>query len=368
MSAVLEPIPTASTTNQPTELWYTRCPVPTASGIAQHKRWLHGEFERSGIALASIRASQDRAVRESHFRHSLAGSFREGGNVPPLWTRSRGQDTVVVAITWVDEEQYVLVRADSDIQTIADLRGKKLGLPQTASNDLVDVARAESLRGLLTGLKIGGASLTHIKRDEVLWVDLPQPAWELRENKGPASERVHGPTQSLLAGEVDAIFIKGAGSALAQERGLRVILNINEQADPFLRISAGSPRPVTVDRQTLVNSPELVARYLAVLLKTAEWARDNAEDVVTTIAAETGATEAAVRKAFGPKLHLAFEPQLSDLYLRGLRNQKDFLLAEGFIPSDYDFDAWIDPAPLARAHELARTLELRTGAAEKVAA
>jgi len=75
--ALLKQAPQTSSNTTPSAIWYTRCPVPTTSGIAQHKQWLQNEFARHGITLDSIRASQDRAVRESHFRHSLAGSFRE---------------------------------------------------------------------------------------------------------------------------------------------------------------------------------------------------------------------------------------------------------------------------------------------------
>jgi sulfonate transport system substrate-binding protein len=334
-------------------LWYTRCPVPTASGIAQHHRWLHAAFRPLNIELDSIRASDDRAVRESHFRHNLPGSFREGGNVPPLWTRSRGQNTVVIAITWVDEAQFVLVRPDSPIRSFADLRGRKLGLTSSQNKDLVDVLRAESLRGLLTALRIHG-----IERSEVQWLDIQTRAWELRERTPTAETPSHPLVEALLSGAVDAVFIKGATTAAALAQGLRPIFNINEQQDPLLRVSAGSPRPVTVDRETLRQHPDLVARYLAVLLKTAAWARQHPDEVVAAIAAETGVEPAAVRQAFGPKLHLAFEPQLSSIYLQGLRSQKDFLLAEGFIPADFDFDAWIDHSVLTRARALVNQIEL----------
>lgn len=339
---------TAPETNtQPTAIWYTRCPVPTTSGIAQHKRWLQNEFARHGIKLDSIRASEDRAVRESHFRHSLAGSFREGGNVPPIWARSLGQDTVVVGITWVDEQQQVLVRGDSDIHTVADLRGRKLGVVRKAASDLVDVGRAEGLRGLLTALQLGG-----VPRDSVQFVDIAAPEWDLKEVSRTREDHHAIPTLALLNGTVDAIFIKGAGSARALAQGLRPIININEQEDPLLRLSAGSPRPITVDRQTLIDSPDIVARYLAVLLKTHEWAKTHPQEVVTTIAAETATDEASVRLAFGEQVHLAFEPTLSEVYVEGLRLQKDFLLAEGFIDKDFDFDRWIDPAPLQQAQAI----------------
>lgn len=342
--ALLKALPETQAGTQPSAIWYTRCPVPTTSGIAQHKRWLQNEFARHGITLDSIRASEDRAVRESHFRHSLAGSFREGGNVPPIWARALGQDTVVVGITWVDEEQQVFVRGDSDIQTVADLRGRKLGIVRKAASDLVDVGRAEGLRGLLTALELGG-----VPRDSVEFVDIAGPEWDLKEVSKTREDRHALPTLALLNGTVDAIFIKGAGSARALAQGLRPIININEQEDPLLRLSAGSPRPITVDRQTLIDSPQIVVRYLAVLLKTYEWAKDHPQDVVTTIAAETGTDADSVLLAFGEKLHLAFEPKLSELYVEGLRRQKDFLLAEGFIKQDFDIDSWIAPGPLQQA-------------------
>lgn len=352
--ALLKEISQTSNETAPTTIWYTRCPVPTTSGIAQHKHWLQNEFARHGITLDSIRASQDRAVRESHFRHSLAGSFREGGNVPPIWARAQGQDTVVVGITWVDEEQLVFVRGDSDIKTVADLRGRKLGVVRKAASDLVDVGRAEGLRGLLTALHLGGVS-----RDDVEFVDIAAPEWDLKEVTKTREDHHAIPTLALLNGTVDAIFIKGAGSARALAQGLRPIININEQEDPLLRLSAGSPRPITVDRQTLIDSPKIVARYLAVLLKTYEWASEHPQEVVTTIAAETATDEESVLLAFGSQLHLSFEPKLSEVYVEGLRRQKDFLLAEGFIDKDFDIDSWIDPLPLQQAWAIKDEIELR---------
>jgi ABC-type nitrate/sulfonate/bicarbonate transport system substrate-binding protein len=35
------------------QLWYTRCPVPTASGIAIHHGWINEEFAKDGIAVSS---------------------------------------------------------------------------------------------------------------------------------------------------------------------------------------------------------------------------------------------------------------------------------------------------------------------------
>ena len=342
----------------PDTIWYTHCPVPTTSGIAHHFGWLQGAFARDGIALASIRAAGDKAVRQSHFDHSHENQFREGGNVPPLWAKGEGRDTVVVGITWVDEEQLILVRDDSPLHTAADLKGARLGLPQHASR-IVDIGRAEDLRGLLTALHIAG-----IGRDEVTFIDLPGGDFDLRETREiGGGEKLRLGAQALLDGTVDAIYAKGAFSATLIERhGFRPILDINSQEDPLLRVNAGTPRPLTVNRDLARDHPEIVARYIAVLLKAGEWAKDHPEAVVSALAAETGASEAAVRRGFGPQVHEHFDITLSPVSLAGLRAQKDYLVREGFI-QDYDFDAWIDPTPLVLAAKLAETLVLEADTA-----
>jgi ABC-type nitrate/sulfonate/bicarbonate transport system substrate-binding protein len=340
-----------------TELWYTRCPVPTTSGIAQHFRWLQDEFARQGIDLKSIRAAEDKAVRVSHFDHSHPGMFREGGNVPPIWARAGGRNTAVVGITWVDEEQLILVRPDSDIRNLSGLKGRRLGVPRHATQ-LVDVGRAQDLRGLLTALK-----LAQLERDQVLWVDIAGAEYDLRELNADRARRRSVTADALLAGEVDAIYAKGAVSAsLIEEHGLRPIFDINAHHDPLARVNAGTPRPITVDRALALEQPELVARYLAVLLRTAQWAAQHPAEVVDAVAAETGAQTQAVRRGFGPDLHKQFTPALSAQYLKGLAAQKAFLLQEGFLPRDFDFDAWIVREPLELAQQLLREIELSRAA------
>lgn len=337
--------------NDVNDIWYTRCPVPTTSGIAQHFKWIHQEFAQSGIAVESIRASDDKAVRLSHYDHTHPRMFREGGNVPPLWARGNGRDTVVVGITWVDEEQLILVRDDSPIRELDQLRGAKLGLPRR-DGQIVDVGRAQDLRGLLTALEIGG-----IGRDEVEIIDLYDgKEFDLRERR--VGQPLRRNAEALLSGEVDAIYAKGAFSAtLIELHGFRPILDINAQEDPIRRVNAGTPRPITVDGALARDNPEIVARYLAVLQHTAAWAKSHPNETVTALAAETEATEAAVRRGFGPKLHEHFDVTLSAVRLEGLRLQKDFLVEEGFI-QDFDFDAWIDPAPLKRAAQILSSITL----------
>ena len=345
MSVLSKRAPSAPQSD-PAELWYTRCPVPTATGIALRQGWLQQEFARSGITLKSVRASADRAVRESHYNHSLSGMFREGGNVPPIWARANGQDTVVVGITWVDEEQLLLVRGDSDIHSLADIKGRRLGVPKHATKH-VDVGRAEDLHAFVTSLALAG-----ITTNDVELVDVEAEEFDLKEVID--RDLTLRPTiRALQAGTVDVAYAKGSTSAtLVETLGLRPLLDINANPDRFVRVNAGTPRPITVDRTLATERPDLVARYLAVLLQTARWAERHPDPVVAAIAAETANSEASVRRGYGPQLHHRFTPELSEQYVKGLELQKNFLRDGGFIAGDFGFAGWIFPEPLKRAHDL----------------
>ncbi|KAF1042766.1 ABC transporter substrate-binding protein [Xylophilus sp.] len=330
------------------EIWYTRCPVPTASGLAQHFRWVHAAFAREGIAVHSLRDSDDPAVRESHFTHSLPASFREGGNIPAIWARSGGQDTVVVGITWVDEEQLILVAPDSDIRTLADIRGRRLGIPKNTAR-VVDFPRAQDLHGLVTGVRLAG-----LQPEDVQIVDIAGHDFQQRRIGAAGPGSIHQATaDALLAGTVDVIYAKGAAGAwLVQERGLRPLLDINAHPDPFVRVNTGTPRPVTVNRDLAEQRPDIVARYLATLLRAAHWARSHPDEVTAAVAAETGTTADNVRRGYGPGLHQHFDVLLSDQYVEGLRRQTAFLREWGFLQGDFDYDAWIAREPLALAHQI----------------
>jgi ABC-type nitrate/sulfonate/bicarbonate transport system substrate-binding protein len=329
-------------------LWYTRCPVPTASGIALDLGLLRDEFARSNISLESIRDSEDPRVNISHFDHSLPGLFREGGNIPAIWAKSEGRDTVVVALTWIDEFQAILVRPDSDIASLPDLKQRRIGLPRQ-DGQRVDFARAMALRGVDSALALGGLSL-----DEVRLIDVTSEQRSFSTSLGVANGRFHDlESNALKRGDVDAIYVKGApGLGTARTHGLRVLVNLADQIDPRLRVNNGNPRPVTVDRRTARERPDLVARYLAVLLRAADWARNNPDEVFSIVGKEVGRTPEEARAAYGNGAHHHFGLDLSKVRRQGLASQKDFLLRHGFITRDFDATAWIDPAPLALAQDL----------------
>jgi ABC-type nitrate/sulfonate/bicarbonate transport system substrate-binding protein len=353
MSTVTAPTRTVS------ELWYTRCPVPTASSIAIAQGWLDDEFAPDGITVASLRASASTAVRESHFDHTQADSFRQGGNIPPIWTRSRGSDVRLIGLSWAHQYQAIVALPGSGIDGPAGLKGKRLGIARRV-NDQIDFWHATSLRGFDSTLRHVGLSL-----DDVTLVDLAVDENYLNVPRGAesASGSLFGAytnrrlqsaeVLALIRGEVDAIYIAGGrGPDLEALLDVDVVFDIAGQDDDALKINNITPAALTVSGGLLDQRPDLVARYVAATLRAARWGVENAAETRRVIANEVGIAEDFVRPGYPLEIHANLEPTLDPKLVAAIESQQAFLLQHGYISSAFDVHEWIDAGPLEAAHAL----------------
>lgn len=349
---------TANLHQLPDTLWYTRCGIPTPLGIGAQLGFYQEEFAADGIVIKSLQDSRNPLERASHFEHTLPHSFRLGGAVPPIWARAKGQDTRVIAISWLDEYQVILSLPESGIRTVKDLRGRRLGLPKRTDKGSVDVARASALRGFLVALELAGYGY-----DDVEWVDVgtrartdesaiqaPDTAARRRQAHSYTSV-VH----ALMKGEVDAIYVKDVrGAHVAHLLGAHVVADLGFHPDPHVRINNCTPRPLTVNGETLKQYPEIVDRFLSRMVSVGEWARRHPAEAVAQVARETGWTEEWVKFAYGDKVHQHLGVDLSEKSVSGLKEFKDFLLKWDFLAGDFDIGDWIDPRPLAEIERRSR--------------
>lgn len=322
----------------PPTLWFTRCPVPTATGIAADRRWLTEEFAPDGIEVRSLQDADPGAHPAAHFTHALPGLFREGGNVPALWARSRGERTRLIGLTWIEERQTVLVAPGSGLRGAEALRGLRLAVP--AHGIAIDFWRAMALRGFEGALASAG-----LAPDDAVFVDVPAAGHDGQW----AAELA-----ALRRGGVDAVYVKGALAVEAARRaGAEVAVELDDLPDARHRINNGTPRPITVHQRLLDDHPHLVDRFLAVLLRAADWAAGQPGEVARILGAETGAGAEGVAGAYRPGTHLALRPDLSARRLSLLAAQETALRTHGFLPEPVDVTAWADPEPLRRATALA---------------
>lgn len=340
------------------ELWYTRCPVPTASSLAISQGWLDDEFATDGIAVSSLRSSADSIVRESHFNHTQPDSFRQGGNIPPIWTRSRGSDVRLIGLSWAEQYQAVVALPGSGIAGPEDLKGRRLGLTRRV-NDQIDFWHATALHGYESVLEHVGLSL-----DDVQLVDLPTSELYLARSGdnshsgslfGAYTNRRLQSTEviALLRGEVDAIYVAGGrGPDLEAFAGVEKVFDISGQDDESLKINNITPAALTVSGALLDERPDLVARYVAGTLRAARWATDHPVETRRIIAHEVGIAEDFVPAGYPREIHAHLEPTLDEDLISAIETQQAFLLRHGYIEQAFDVQEWIDAGPLAAAHDL----------------
>jgi ABC-type nitrate/sulfonate/bicarbonate transport system substrate-binding protein len=329
------------------ELHFTRCPVPTATGLAADQGWFDAEFAADGVAVRSLQdAAAGERLRAEHFSHELTSLIREGGNVPALWARSRGADTRLIGLTWIDERQAIVVRGDDGLDAPAQLAGRRVAIPARPT-EAVEFWRAMALAGFAGALGTAGLGL-----GDVELVDVAPPAGgDGRGAAGFAPE-----VQAVVDGRADAAYVKGApGLEAATRAGARIAIDLDDLPDRTARVNNGTPRPITVHRELLATRHEDVVRFVAVLLRAANWAADNPAGVAEVLARETHAGAESVAGAYRDAFHRSLHPTLDEERLALLARQKDFLLAHGFLEADVDLDAWVDHSVLAAARDL--TLE-----------
>ncbi|MBD9417069.1 ABC transporter substrate-binding protein [Pseudomonas sp. PDM16] len=337
-------------------LWYTHSPVPTGLGIAVESGRLAQAFRPLGTRIQALRESSDREVREAHFDQHLHNSVRHGGNIPAIWARARGSETRVIGLSWADEVQLIVTTHDSQIRDIRDLRNRRFGVPKWA-NVQIDFTRAQAIRGLENALKLEGLRVADVEL-----VDYPyggtysdEPVHHVHGAQvtlGGNRPQRNNELIGLLRGDIDAIFVKGAhGLQLANEFGLRVVVDVGSHPDPLIRANIGTPRTLTVDQHLLDEHFEAAVLILDTVLRAEQWAWAHPEETRRFLARELNTSEYWVARAYGEDAHLRLQTNLAERSIGALQDLTDFLQRWDFIPHGFDVRQWIAAEPLEQLLE-----------------
>jgi len=93
------------------DIYYTICPVANSTYLSVHTGILKEHLNRIGYEPVRL---QTLPIENwgAHFTYDNDRLFREGGNEPPLWAKSRGQDVVLIGVNISEMRQRILVRPD----------------------------------------------------------------------------------------------------------------------------------------------------------------------------------------------------------------------------------------------------------------
>jgi ABC-type nitrate/sulfonate/bicarbonate transport system substrate-binding protein len=334
-------------------IWISRSPVPTASGIACALGWMSDEFAPDGIAVKRVSEAGLNLVapdpeRQARYR------FREAGNIQALAARAMGVPTRVIGLTWIDEGQAIIVRPETPIMELSELKGLRFALPGFARTRGESIARGMSLHGIQNALALGGLAL-----DDVRMIEVPAPPVEQPSAEG--MRRLWLGLEWLAAGRVDAVYVKGAAAAEAVARlGLVVGIDLDAYPSRLARVNNGTPRPITVHADMIERHFDIVVRFLEQTLRAADWASGNLAELKHILTRETLSGIPGVEAAYRDDFHRSLHPDLSQDRVDMLAAQANFLWLHGFLDSRVDVRRWVDARPLqaalARRNDLERTL------------
>lgn len=338
-------------------LWFTRCPVPTATGLAYKLGWLTQEFAGENIPVDTLQDSTPE-LRRHHYDHRLPSLIREGGNLLAFGARSQGEPTKVVGLTWIDEWQTILVLPESGITSAADLKGKRLALPTWTDHPIASHQRGSSIaRGMsLHGYK-GALASVGLTFDDIRFVEVSsrRQARDANPVDGGSGAQLAGlwAIQDLINGDVDALYVKGAAAVdAARQLGAVVGINLDHLPERRFRVNNGTPRPITVHQSLIDDHFDLLARFLYQTLRAADWAKDNFDGARKILQAETRGSAEAVTEAYTDDAIRSLHPTLDAERVELFDLQKTFLWTHGFIDNDFALNDWIDERPLQAAREL----------------
>ncbi|HCO43154.1 ABC transporter substrate-binding protein [Immundisolibacter sp.] len=337
-------------------IWYTRCPVPTASGVAYQLKLFDSEFAGTDCAVRNIK-ELGREQANTHFAHTLADSFREGGGSPPVWARSRGADTSLLGISFVEETLGLFVRADDAIDSVRDLAGKRLALP-VWPDLIMNFFRFAAQKAFVSALELHGLGEGDAQFVDVVETgdhhDLINPGFADAQTRQQPSY-YHCQLRALLDGKVDAFFAKGGEIAAMQREsggGIRMLYNLIEAKPLWAKVNNATPRLLTVSNSLVRERPDAVVRYARILLKAATWAAQpqNTAEATAAMARETGVTPADIDTYYTADIHQKLKPELSVRLIETLEVMKSFLHSHGFIEQNFSTRDWLATDLLREAY------------------
>lgn len=237
------------------------------------------------------------------------------GDLPAIVGRSRGLDHKFVFATSRHEPIYLAVPTDSDIQSIDDVKGKKVALFKGTNLQLA-TDRVLSVHGLT--------------EKDVRFINLDTNA----------------AIPALTSGNVDAVFGGPEYLALAK-KGIVKIVYTTKGDDPTL----GRNTSYLVTTAFEQAHPDVTQRVVTIFVKAAAFASDpaNKDEVFDGWALSGFPKDAFETDIEGDTLANRLNPLIDDFVIARYKDQVARAKTYGLIKGDVDVDSWLEPKYLQQA-------------------
>jgi ABC-type nitrate/sulfonate/bicarbonate transport system substrate-binding protein len=340
------------------EVYYTNCPLVSASNVDQELGWTREEFKKIGVQYAFLRSRRENNWYP-HYIHNLDNLIRFGGLFPPVHVHADIRRTRLLGATQVYEGGCLMVRARDNIYRMKDLKGKKIGLTKSLNTIKNDWWRIQEEQGIELMLM-----LNDMTRDDVEIVEFPYPddwyddpemlepmdnpseLWLKRDHKHDLAFRPLEP--ALEQGVVDAIYTQSGPLQHLQEATgkFKAIEDLSKYPDWTLQV-CNVPAVITCTDAMAEQHPELVVTFMKGMIKVGRWANEHKHAAAVILDKQTFYLD--VEDTYRGIKDVDIVPNLSPQNLAAIEIGKDFMLSHGYIKNDFDVAKWAAPEFMEQA-------------------
>ena len=358
------------------EVYYTNCPLVSASNVDQELGWTREEFKKIGIHYSFLRSRAENNWYP-HYIHNLDNLIRFGGLFPPIHVHADIRRTKLLGTTHVYEGGCMMVRATDKLFRMTDLKGRKIGLSKSLNTTKCDWWRIQEEQGIELMLKLNGMTREDVKIVEFPypddWYDKPDMVgppmenpselWLKRDHKHDLAFR---PLETALEqGAVDAIYTQsGPFQHLQEATGkFKAIEDLSRYPDWTLQV-ANVPAVITCTDVMAEKHPELVVTFMKGMIKVGRWANEHKHAAAAILDKQTFYLD--VEDTYRGIKNVDLVPNLSAQNLAAVEIGKDFMRSHGYIKHDFDVHKWAAPEFLEQAAKELLTERWRKVTGEKL--
>lgn len=278
---------------------------------------LEKEFAKDGIAVEwSFFKGAGPGINEAIANRQLDFAFI--GDLPLIIGRANGLDTRLLAASTRGVTVYLAVTPESGIKSLADLKGKRVGIFRGTADQL-SFARVLEKAGL--------------KERDVKIVNLD----------------FNAVNAALVAKQIDATWAPHRLLAL-RDRGIVNIPISTKELD-----GTGSLQGGLIGAQPFLQQhPDIATRVVKTVLVASHWLslEANRQAQVQLVATQSSYPVAALEEALrGSNLSFVYSPLLDRYFLDNFKRNVELARQFGLIRRTFDVDAWVDARYLNTALE-----------------
>jgi ABC-type nitrate/sulfonate/bicarbonate transport system substrate-binding protein len=341
------------------EVFYTNCPLVSASNVDQELGWAREEYKKIGVKYGYLRSREENNWYP-HYIHNLDNLIRFGGLFPPIHVHADLRRTRLLGATHVYEGGCMMVRSRDDIYSMKELKGKKIGLSKSLNTIKNDWWRIQEEQGIELMLRINGMSRKDVEIVEFPyaddWYDNPEmmgpvidnasELWLKRDHKHDLAFR---PLETALEkGIVDAIYTQSKPFQHLQEATgkFKAIEDLSRYPDWTLQV-CNVPAVITCTDVMAEKHPELVVTFMKAMIKVGRWGNEHKHAAAAILDKQTYYLD--VEDTYRGIKDVDLVPNLSPQNLAAIEIGKDFMFSHGYIKNDFDVHEWAAPEFLEQA-------------------